>query len=44
MGGAAEDRISDLRIAKPTFILAVTFNQTLRKPIRRVCDWNGLVQ
>ena len=29
MGGAEEDRISDLRIAKLTFTLAVTFNQSL---------------
>ena len=29
IGGAEEDRTPDLRIAKPTFIVAVTFNQSL---------------
>ena len=29
VGGAEEDRTPDLRIAKPTFTLAVTFNQSL---------------
>ena len=29
IGGAEEDRTPDLRIAKPSFTVAVTFNQSL---------------